>query len=54
MRAVLVGVCLLASNAMNVLVPRQMGKMVDSLDRYVKHQPDSTGRLPFPNYEKYS
>lgn len=30
-RAVLVGMCLLASNALNVLVPNQMGVMIDAL-----------------------
>ncbi|TAQ86264.1 hypothetical protein B7494_g5424 [Chlorociboria aeruginascens] len=34
-RAVLVGVCLLASNAFNVLIPNQMGVMVDRLKSYV-------------------
>ena len=35
-RAVLVAACLLMSNALNVLVPRQMGVMVDNLSEYVK------------------
>jgi ABC-type multidrug transport system fused ATPase/permease subunit len=35
-RAVLVAACLLISNALNVLVPRQMGVMVDNLSEYVK------------------
>ena len=30
-RAVLVGICLLISNALNVLVPNQLGVMIDSL-----------------------
>lgn len=34
-RAVLVGLCLLATNALNVLVPNQMGVMIDSLTSYV-------------------
>ncbi|KUJ08051.1 uncharacterized protein LY89DRAFT_765501 [Mollisia scopiformis] len=34
-RAVLVGFCLLASNAFNVLVPTQMGRMIDSLTGYL-------------------
>jgi ABC-type bacteriocin/lantibiotic exporter with double-glycine peptidase domain len=33
-RAVLVGVCLLVTNALNVLVPNQMGVMIDSLTKY--------------------
>jgi hypothetical protein len=36
LRAALVAACLLASNALNVLVPRQMGVMVDNLTEYVK------------------
>jgi hypothetical protein len=35
-RAVLVGFCLLASNALNVLVPNQMGVMIDSLTKYAQ------------------
>jgi hypothetical protein len=35
-RAVLVGLCLLASNALNVLVPNQMGIMIDSLTKYAQ------------------
>ena len=35
-RAILVVACLLTSNALNVLVPRQMGVMVDNLSEYVK------------------
>jgi hypothetical protein len=35
-RAVLVGGCLLASNALHVLVPRQMGIMIDSLSGHIK------------------
>ena len=35
-RAVLVGACLLATNALNVLVPNQMGVMIDSLTEYTK------------------
>jgi hypothetical protein len=35
-RALLVAACLLASNALNVLVPRQMGVMIDNLSEYVK------------------
>ncbi|KAF4633947.1 hypothetical protein G7Y89_g4170 [Cudoniella acicularis] len=42
-RAVLVGVCLLSSNALNVLVPNQMGVMIDSLTKYVQ------GALRFVN-----
>ncbi|KAG9248021.1 hypothetical protein BJ878DRAFT_532224 [Calycina marina] len=45
-RALLVGGCLLASNALHVLVPRQMGKMVDSVDAYIKHQPGSSDSVP--------
>lgn len=32
----LVGFCLLASNALNVLVPNQMGVMIDSLTKYAQ------------------
>ncbi|KAG0649532.1 Adenosinetriphosphatase [Hyphodiscus hymeniophilus] len=35
LRAILVGMCLLASNALNVLVPNQMGIMIDSLMKRV-------------------
>ncbi|KAH8592410.1 hypothetical protein B0O99DRAFT_689564 [Bisporella sp. PMI_857] len=47
-RAFLVGICLLAGNALNVLVPRQMGNMVDSLDGYMRSQ-DGDPELPVPN-----
>ena len=33
-RALFVGVCLLSTNALNVLVPNQMGVMVDKLTKY--------------------
>lgn len=36
LRALLVGVCLLATNALNVLVPNQMGVMIDGLTKYVQ------------------
>ncbi|EPE24943.1 P-loop containing nucleoside triphosphate hydrolase [Glarea lozoyensis ATCC 20868] len=35
-RALLVAVCLLATNALNVLVPNQMGVMIDSLTKYTE------------------
>lgn len=35
LRAVLVGCCLLASNALNVLVPRQLGIMVDGVNNHI-------------------
>lgn len=35
-RAALVAACLLMSNALNILVPRQMGLMVDNLSEYAK------------------
>ena len=35
-RAVLVGCCLLASNALNVLVPRQLGIMVDGVNNHIQ------------------
>ena len=36
-RAVLVGMCLLASNALNVLGPNQLGNMIDSLRARVEN-----------------
>ncbi|RDW94363.1 p-loop containing nucleoside triphosphate hydrolase-10 [Coleophoma crateriformis] len=33
-RAVLVGCCLLAANALNLLLPRQLGIMIDTLQKY--------------------
>lgn len=35
-RAALVAACLLTSNALNMLVPRQMGVMVDNLSEYTQ------------------
>ncbi|KAH8662882.1 hypothetical protein BGZ60DRAFT_76345 [Tricladium varicosporioides] len=46
LRALLVGVCLLATNALNVLVPNQMGIMIDGLTKYV--QGDHTHNVWLP------
>ncbi|RDL42197.1 p-loop containing nucleoside triphosphate hydrolase [Venustampulla echinocandica] len=50
LRALLVGVCLLSSNALNVLVPNQMGVMVDSLTKYVQGDHQHNIWLPVAIY----
>ncbi|PBP16225.1 ABC transporter [Diplocarpon rosae] len=45
-RALLVCFCLLASNALNVLVPTQMGVMIDSLTSY--HNGDKSSKIWLP------
>ncbi|KAL5314080.1 hypothetical protein ACEPPN_018504 [Leptodophora sp. 'Broadleaf-Isolate-01'] len=45
-RAVLVCFCLLATNALNVLVPNQMGVMIDSLTNY--HNGDKSSKIWLP------
>ncbi|KAK0104792.1 hypothetical protein ONS95_005061 [Cadophora gregata] len=49
-RAVLVGFCLLATNALNVLVPNQMGVMIDSLTSYHNGDKSSSIWLPIAIY----
>ncbi|KAE9376692.1 hypothetical protein N431DRAFT_330918 [Stipitochalara longipes BDJ] len=49
-RAVLVGFCLLASNALNVLVPNQMGVMIDSLTKYAQGDEKTNIWLPVVVY----
>jgi ABC-type multidrug transport system fused ATPase/permease subunit len=44
-RSVLVAACLLASNVLNVLVPRQMGIMVDNMSEYARG-----GKVLYRNY----
>ncbi|KAH7403640.1 hypothetical protein BKA64DRAFT_574026, partial [Cadophora sp. MPI-SDFR-AT-0126] len=49
-RAVLVGFCLLATNALNVLVPNQMGVMIDRLTNYHNGDKASSIWLPIAIY----
>ncbi|XMA10963.1 hypothetical protein WAI453_003754 [Rhynchosporium graminicola] len=49
-RAVLVCFCLLATNALNVLVPNQMGVVIDSLTHYHDGEKSSKIWLPITTY----
>ncbi|CAG8981855.1 hypothetical protein HYALB_00009530 [Hymenoscyphus albidus] len=52
-RGFLVILCLLATNALNVLIPNQLGVMIDSLTKYVGGEPDHNIWLPVAVYAVY-